>query len=88
MLLSSFGQPDSISALLVSSGGVPAMRPKGVTPEPSPTEFEKHTHLQINLVFTEDSIGSLVYVLQLNVPHTGRLMIQLARYSRYRSTFS
>ncbi|KER32635.1 hypothetical protein T265_01322 [Opisthorchis viverrini] len=35
-----------------------------------------------------NSIESLVYdVLQLNVLHTGRLMIQLARYSRYR-TFS
>ncbi|KER27001.1 hypothetical protein T265_13887, partial [Opisthorchis viverrini] len=48
--------------------------------------FEKYTHLQINLVFTGDSIESLVYdVLQLNVLHTDRLMIQLARYSRYRS---
>ncbi|KER26426.1 hypothetical protein T265_06341 [Opisthorchis viverrini] len=46
---------------------------------------EIHTHLQINLVFTRDQTEPLVYdVLQLNVLHTGRLMIQLARYSRYR----
>ncbi|KER27022.1 hypothetical protein T265_05853 [Opisthorchis viverrini] len=38
--------------------------------------LEKYTHLQINLVFTGDSIESLVYdVLQLDVLHTGRLMI-------------
>ncbi|KER27960.1 hypothetical protein T265_05085 [Opisthorchis viverrini] len=48
--------------------------------------FEKYTHLQINLVFMRDSTESLVYdILQLTVLHTGRLMIQLARYSRYRS---
>ncbi|KER31742.1 hypothetical protein T265_12926, partial [Opisthorchis viverrini] len=48
--------------------------------------IEKYTNLQINLVFTGDSIESLVYdVLQLNVLHTGRLMIQLARYSIYRT---
>ncbi|KER32248.1 LOW QUALITY PROTEIN: hypothetical protein T265_12828 [Opisthorchis viverrini] len=42
-------------------------------------------NLQINLVFSGDSIESLVYdVLQLIVLHTDRLMIQLARYSRYR----
>ncbi|KER28133.1 hypothetical protein T265_04968 [Opisthorchis viverrini] len=36
-----------------------------------------------------ESTESLVYdVLQLNVLHTGRLMIQLARYSRYRRIFS
>ncbi|KER22300.1 hypothetical protein T265_09585 [Opisthorchis viverrini] len=34
---------------------------------------------------SRDSTESLVYdILQLNVLHTGRLMIQLARYSRYR----
>ncbi|KER33623.1 hypothetical protein T265_00514 [Opisthorchis viverrini] len=39
--------------------------------------------------FMRDSTESLVYdVLQLNVLHTGRLMFQLARYSRYRSIFS
>ncbi|KER28660.1 hypothetical protein T265_04535 [Opisthorchis viverrini] len=38
----------------------------------------KYTHLQINLVPTRDSTESLVYdILQLNVLHTGRLMIQL-----------
>ncbi|KER33384.1 hypothetical protein T265_00704 [Opisthorchis viverrini] len=42
-------------------------------------DVEKYTHLQINLVFTKDSIESLVYdILKLNVLHTGRLMIQLA----------
>ncbi|KER26068.1 hypothetical protein T265_14073, partial [Opisthorchis viverrini] len=47
--------------------------------------FEKYTHLQINLVFTRDSAESLVYdILQLNVLHTGRLMFQLSRHSRYR----
>ncbi|KER20673.1 LOW QUALITY PROTEIN: hypothetical protein T265_15260 [Opisthorchis viverrini] len=56
---------------------------------PNCTVFEKYTHLQINLVFTTDSTESLVYdILQLNVMHTGRLMIQLARYSRYPSIFS
>ncbi|KER22577.1 hypothetical protein T265_09374 [Opisthorchis viverrini] len=50
---------------------------------------EKYTHLQINLFFTRDSTESLVYdILQLKVLYTGRLMIQLARYSRYRSIFS
>ncbi|KER26958.1 hypothetical protein T265_05867 [Opisthorchis viverrini] len=45
----------------------------------------KYTPLQINLLFTTDPTESLVYdVLQLNVLHTGRLMFQLARYSRYR----
>ncbi|KER21735.1 hypothetical protein T265_15022, partial [Opisthorchis viverrini] len=54
-----------------------------------PHVFEKYTHLQINLVFTRDSTESLVYdILQLNVLHTGHLMFQLARYSRYRSIFS
>ncbi|KAG5452382.1 hypothetical protein CSKR_100807 [Clonorchis sinensis] len=47
--------------------------------------LEKYTHLQINLVFTGDSRESLVYdVLQLNVLHTGHLMFQLIRYSKYR----
>ncbi|KER24390.1 hypothetical protein T265_07947 [Opisthorchis viverrini] len=50
---------------------------------------QKYTQLQINLVFTRDLTESIVYdILQLNVLHTGRLMIQLARYSRYRSIFS
>ncbi|KAG5441664.1 hypothetical protein CSKR_103199 [Clonorchis sinensis] len=41
--------------------------------------------LKINLVFTGDSSESLVYdVFQLNVLHTGLLMFQLVRYSRYR----
>ncbi|KER20073.1 hypothetical protein T265_15400, partial [Opisthorchis viverrini] len=36
------------------------------------TDFDKYTHLQINLVFTENSIESLVYgILQLNVLHKG-----------------
>ncbi|KER21875.1 hypothetical protein T265_14994, partial [Opisthorchis viverrini] len=48
--------------------------------------FEKYTNLQINLVLMGNSTESLVYdVLQLNVLHTSHLMIQLARYSRYRS---
>ncbi|KER29273.1 hypothetical protein T265_04111 [Opisthorchis viverrini] len=35
---------------------------------PNWTVFEKHTHLQINLVFTADSTEPLVYnILQLNV---------------------
>ncbi|KER33621.1 hypothetical protein T265_00512 [Opisthorchis viverrini] len=43
----------------------------------------------ISLTSTGDSIESLIYdVLQLNVLHTGRLMFQLVRYSRYRSIFS
>ncbi|KER21238.1 hypothetical protein T265_10398 [Opisthorchis viverrini] len=51
--------------------------------------FSKYTNLQINLVFARDSNESLVHDnLQLNVLHTGRLMIQLARYSRYRSISS
>ncbi|KER28511.1 hypothetical protein T265_13559, partial [Opisthorchis viverrini] len=50
------------------------------------TVFDKHTNLQINLVFTRDSTESLVCdILQLNMLHTGRLMFQLARYSRYRN---
>ncbi|KAG5442803.1 hypothetical protein CSKR_112266 [Clonorchis sinensis] len=54
---------------------------------PNWTDCDKYTHLQINLVFKGDSSESLVYeVLQLNVPHTGRLMFQLARYSRYRGS--
>ncbi|GAA56038.1 homeobox protein SMOX-3 [Clonorchis sinensis] len=45
---------------------------------PNWTDFEKYTNLQINLVFTGDSNESLVYdVLQLNMLHTGRLMVQL-----------
>ncbi|KER31349.1 hypothetical protein T265_13000, partial [Opisthorchis viverrini] len=51
--------------------------------------IDKYTHLQINLVFTRDSTESLAYdILQLNVLHTGRLMFQLPRYSRYRSIYS
>ncbi|KER19620.1 hypothetical protein T265_11657 [Opisthorchis viverrini] len=35
--------------------------------------FERYTHLQINLVFTTDSTESLVYdIPQLKVLHTGR----------------
>ncbi|KER21648.1 hypothetical protein T265_10070 [Opisthorchis viverrini] len=52
-------------------------------------DVEKYTHSQITLIFTRDSTESLVYdVLQLNVLHTGRLIFQLVRYSRYRSIFS
>ncbi|KER23469.1 hypothetical protein T265_08636 [Opisthorchis viverrini] len=52
-------------------------------------KFDKYTHLQINLVCTRDSTESLVYdVPQLNMLHTGRIMFQLVRYSRYRSIFS
>ncbi|KER21323.1 hypothetical protein T265_15116, partial [Opisthorchis viverrini] len=48
---------------------------------PNWTVFEKYTHLQINLVSTTKP---LVYdVLQLNVLHTGCLMFQLSRNSRY-----
>ncbi|KER22146.1 hypothetical protein T265_09679 [Opisthorchis viverrini] len=48
--------------------------------------IDNFTPLQIHLVSTKDSIESLVYdILQLNVLHKGLLMIQLARYSRYRS---
>ncbi|KER26747.1 hypothetical protein T265_13934, partial [Opisthorchis viverrini] len=51
--------------------------------------LDKHTHLQINFVFTTDSTESLIYdILQLNVLHTGRLVFQLERYLRYRSIFS
>ncbi|KER26349.1 hypothetical protein T265_06394 [Opisthorchis viverrini] len=47
---------------------------------PNCTVFEKCTHLRINLVFTGDSIESLVYdILQLNVLHTGRLQQPSAR---------
>ncbi|KAG5441678.1 hypothetical protein CSKR_103186 [Clonorchis sinensis] len=70
-----------------------------VTDSPAPTHWrltdvqptccDRHTHLQINLVFTGDLSESLVYdVLQTNVLHTGRLMFQLVRYSRDRSIFS
>ncbi|KER25654.1 hypothetical protein T265_06944 [Opisthorchis viverrini] len=56
---------------------------------PSSHVFEKYTHLQINLVFTGDSIESLVYdVLQLNVLHTGRLMIQLTRLGKLLRTLA
>ncbi|KER25120.1 hypothetical protein T265_07345 [Opisthorchis viverrini] len=49
------------------------------------TKSQRYTHLQINLLFTGDSIEHLVYdVLQQNVLHTDRLMIQLTRYWRYR----
>ncbi|KER21877.1 hypothetical protein T265_09907 [Opisthorchis viverrini] len=55
----------------------------------SSLNLEKYTHLQISLVFTRDSTESLVYdVLQLNALHTGRLMFQLVRYSRYCNIFS
>ncbi|KAG5448781.1 hypothetical protein CSKR_113324 [Clonorchis sinensis] len=41
-------------------------------------EYDKYTHLQINLVFTGDSNESLVYdIHQLNVLHKDRLMFQL-----------
>ncbi|KER20813.1 hypothetical protein T265_10716 [Opisthorchis viverrini] len=42
--------------------------------------FEKYTDLQINLVLVYD-------FLQLNVLHTGHLTIQLARYSRDRTSY-
>ncbi|KER32582.1 hypothetical protein T265_01452 [Opisthorchis viverrini] len=49
---------------------------------------EKYTNLQIDLVFTRDSTESLVYdILQLNVLHTGRIMLHLARYSGYRNIY-
>ncbi|KER24170.1 hypothetical protein T265_14475, partial [Opisthorchis viverrini] len=48
---------------------------------------KKYTHLQINLVFTRGSTDAYD-ILQPNVLHTGHFMIQLARYSRYRSIFS
>ncbi|KER31096.1 hypothetical protein T265_13036, partial [Opisthorchis viverrini] len=54
---------------------------------PNWTVFEKQTHFQINLIFTKDSTEPFVYdILQLNVLQTGRLMIHLARYSRYRNS--
>ncbi|KER33161.1 hypothetical protein T265_00862 [Opisthorchis viverrini] len=47
---------------------------------------DKHPHFQISLIFTGDSSEYFVYdILQLNVLHTGRLMFQLIRYSRYHS---
>ncbi|KER25644.1 hypothetical protein T265_06934 [Opisthorchis viverrini] len=49
---------------------------------------KKYTNLQINLVFTRYSTeSSFMDILQLNVLHTGHLMIQLGRFSRYRSSF-
>ncbi|KAG5441793.1 hypothetical protein CSKR_110601 [Clonorchis sinensis] len=51
--------------------------------------YKISTHLKISFVFTRDSAESLDYdIFQLNVLHEGRLMFQLARYSRYRSIFS
>ncbi|KER25166.1 hypothetical protein T265_14263, partial [Opisthorchis viverrini] len=51
--------------------------------------LQHHKFLHWNLAFTGDSTESPVYdVLQLNVLHTDRLMIQLVGYSRYRSIFS
>ncbi|KAG5450474.1 hypothetical protein CSKR_103768 [Clonorchis sinensis] len=115
-LLSRFGQPSSIPALVLPSGGMAARQRKGTTtgrllvnwakffenlfiktdftdkfnnPENKVILFDKYTHLQINLVFTEDSAESLVYdILQLNVLHKGCVVFQLVRYSRYRSIFS
>ncbi|KER33216.1 hypothetical protein T265_00904 [Opisthorchis viverrini] len=41
----------------------------------TPTVFEKHTHLQIILLFTRDLTESLIYdIRQLNVLHTDCLM--------------
>ncbi|KAG5447103.1 hypothetical protein CSKR_107603 [Clonorchis sinensis] len=55
---------------------------------PNWADFDKYTHLHINLVFTRDSTGSLVCdILQLNVLHKDRLMFQLIQYSRNRSIF-
>ncbi|KAG5450804.1 hypothetical protein CSKR_101411 [Clonorchis sinensis] len=51
--------------------------------------FDKYTHLQINMAFTTDSNEPPVYYIpQPNVLHTGRLMFQLAGYSRYRNRCS
>ncbi|KER20104.1 LOW QUALITY PROTEIN: hypothetical protein T265_15393 [Opisthorchis viverrini] len=98
--LSRLGQPGSIPALVLPSGGMAARHRKGATAERFVSliseilridfvVIEKYTHLQIKLVFTRDSTESLAYdILQLNVLHTGCLIIHLARYSRYRSIFS
>ncbi|KER21626.1 hypothetical protein T265_15049, partial [Opisthorchis viverrini] len=52
------------------------------------TCYKSRRNLQIDLVFMRNSTESLVYdILQLNVLNTGRPMIQLARYSRYRSIY-
>ncbi|KER30003.1 hypothetical protein T265_03483 [Opisthorchis viverrini] len=65
--LSRLRQPGSIQALVLPSCGIFA----------GPHVFEKHTHLQIDLVFTRDSTESLVYdTLQLKVLHISRFMIQ------------
>ncbi|KER31939.1 hypothetical protein T265_01874 [Opisthorchis viverrini] len=46
------------------------------------TDFDKCTHLQINLVFTGNSTESLVYdIPQLNILHNSRLIFQLVRHS-------
>ncbi|KER32390.1 hypothetical protein T265_12822, partial [Opisthorchis viverrini] len=50
------------------------------------SRLRRITEKSFTLVFTRDPTEYLGYdVLQLNVPHTGRLMFQLARYSKYRS---
>ncbi|KAG5445016.1 hypothetical protein CSKR_105028 [Clonorchis sinensis] len=75
--LSRLGQPGSIPALVLPSGGMAARHRKVV--------LLRYTEL--HLVSTGDSNESLVYgILRLNVLHKGRLMFQLVRRSRYRNT--
>ncbi|KER21504.1 hypothetical protein T265_10192 [Opisthorchis viverrini] len=73
--------PTSASRLPLSrlgqTGSIPALVP------PSCDMAARHRK---GLVFTRDSTEPLVYdSLQPNVLHTGRLLIQLALYSRYRA---
>ncbi|KER29680.1 hypothetical protein T265_03780 [Opisthorchis viverrini] len=80
LLLSRLERPGSIPALVQPLGGMAFRHRKA---------FNNYIHLKINFVFTRDPTKSLVYdILQLNVLHTGHLMFQLARYSRYRSIIS
>ncbi|KER23916.1 hypothetical protein T265_08283 [Opisthorchis viverrini] len=82
--LSRLGHRGSILALVLPSGCIVVWYRKG--------DFQTSTldeDFVLNLVFTKESTESLVYdILQLNVLHTGRLMFQLARRSRYLRIFS
>ncbi|KER22243.1 hypothetical protein T265_09610 [Opisthorchis viverrini] len=83
-----------LSAFVQNTGDHPQ---RTVGPVAHDTENKEHAvydratsraSTQVNLVFTGDSSESLVYdVFQLNVLYPGRLMFQLARYSRHRRIF-
>ncbi|KAG5441999.1 hypothetical protein CSKR_106962 [Clonorchis sinensis] len=69
----------SVGEILVSVGKTKSNTNEG-------GHFDRYTHLQINLVFTEGSGESLVYdILQLSLLHAGHLVVHLVRFSRYRT---